>query len=169
MYSTKQKKFKDENLRSYCQSNENCLRRPLLQSVGDHSGRVSATTCCSVCSGGEIPYKHLDILAIGKSKPSKRKGPKIREIDDCMKSTIRSALIKEQSDFMLSECPEMGILGPESVCSDAIIDDICNNSRSIASVEDINYFLLRPELQSCFFIVLMCVVKDAPKPKQRRY
>ena len=47
------------------------------------------------------------------------------------------------------------------VCSDAIIDDYCNNSRSIASVEDINYFFfLRPELQSrffFFFFFLMCV------------
>ena len=40
---------------------------------------IPATTCCSVCSVGEIPYKHL---AVGKSKPSKRRGPRIREIDD---------------------------------------------------------------------------------------
>lgn len=86
-----------------------------------------------------------------------------------MKATIQSALLKERSDFMLSECPEMGILDPESVCSDAIIEDICNNSQSIGSIEDINYFLLRPELQSRFFTVLMCIVKDAPKPKRRRY
>ena len=111
----------------------------------------------------------MDVLSIGKSKPSKRRGARIREIDDGMKIAIKTALIKERSDFMLTECPEMEILGPESICSDAIIDDICNNSQTIASIEDIKYFLLRPALQMRFFTVLMCIVKDAPKPKRRRY
>ena len=85
-----------------------------------------------------------------------------------MKIAIRSALIKERSDFMLSECPEMGILGPESVSSDAIIDDICNNSRSVTSIDDIQYFLLRPEFQSRFFYCFNVRSKDAPRPKRRR-
>ena len=62
----------------------------------------------------------------------------------------------------------MRLLGPELICSDAI-DDICNiYLQTIASIEDIKY-LLRTALQIHFFTVLMCVVKDAPKPKQRRY
>ena len=78
---------------------KNCLRISLLQSVGDHSKCVSATTCCLVCFGGEISYKHLENLSIGKSKPSKRRGARIKEIDDGMKIAIRTALIK---DFMLT-------------------------------------------------------------------
>ena len=52
-----------------------------------------------MCSGGETPYKHLDVLSIGKYKPSKRRGARLREIDDGMKIAIKTALIKEQSDF----------------------------------------------------------------------
>ena len=144
-------------MRTYSQSKENCLRIPLLQSVGDcvhgvSSRCASGLTCCSVCSGGQIPCERLDILCIGPSKPIKRKGRKLREVDDCMKSTIKAALIKERHAFMLTNCPQMGILGPESVCSDAIIEDISSNSQNIASIEDINYFFLRPELQSRFFV-----------------
>ena len=48
----------------------------------------------------------------------------------------------------------MAMIGShQGVCTDAIIDDICSNAHNIVSVEDLDYFLLCPELKSRFFLL----------------
>ena len=173
IYSSKQKKFDDEKLCSYCVSIENCLRIHILHAicehVDSHSKSVPASTCCLVCSGGDVPAERLNILKVGKAKPVKRKRPSIRNVSASMKDKIKEALRKERSEYMMKNCPHIPMIGiHQGVCSDEIIDDICSKAQSITTVEDIDYFLLCPELQSRFFDVVIDIVRDAPRAKQRR-
>lgn len=70
---------------------------------------------------------------------------------------------------MMKNCRHMAMIGThQGVCSDAIIDDICSNAHSLISVEDLDYFLLCPELKSRFFVVVMDMVRSAPPVKHRR-
>ena len=106
-------------------------------------------------------------MNVGPTKPIKRRGGrKIREVDDDMKSCIKASLKHERSEFMRVHCPQMSIIGPQFVCSDAIIDDICKISNSITSVEDIKYFFkTRITIPICY----RDMVKDAPKAKRIKY
>lgn len=86
-----------------------------------------------------------------------------------MESKIKKTLRKERLEYMTKNCPHMAMIGShQGLCSDAIIDDICSNAQNIVSVEDLDYFLLCPELVTFFFIVLMDIVRAAPPAKQRR-
>ena len=64
-----------------------------------HPRSVSASTCCSVCSGGRVPIARLDILTPGKAKSSKRKRQAIRDVSDSMKHEIKEALRKEWLEY----------------------------------------------------------------------
>ena len=91
-------------------------------------------------------------MKVGKAKPVKRRRPKVREINNSLEGKIKETLKKERLEYVTKNCPHMAMIGShQGVCSDAIIDDICSNAHNIVSVEDLDYFLLCPELKSRFF------------------
>ena len=93
----------------------------------------------------------------------------IRDVSNSMKDEIKEALKKERLEYTTKHCPHMLMIGiHQGVCSDVTIEDICSNADNIVSVEELDYFLLCPELKSHFFIVLMDIIRNAPPVKQRR-
>ena len=133
----------------------------------ESSGAVTySSTCCQVCSCGIIPYGRLDILKPG-IRQCRRKPPPVRCISDDMMKELEAKLHQERSQF-LNEKPCYHIFGPQCICCDSVIKDLCSKAKYIADIEDLSSVkLLRPELQSRFFDVIMSTVGNEPPAKRR--
>lgn len=163
------KQVSDSVLEQYCtvKNTENCLRDMLLR--GLESSRVvrDSTTCCSVCSQGKVPYTRLDILKVG-ARQYRKKPTVVREISVKLKEKLELEL-KRERDCIIAEQPQSQILGAQYMCCDAVIHEICCRANSITCVEDLsNIPLLREELRSRFYDVVIGAVGNAPPAKKQR-
>ena len=124
-YNSKQKNYKDDALRSYCdaKNKENCRRRQLLVALGDLDSyvEVDQAVCCDRCTNGNIPYTHLRKLVQRGKKPSKPKPKPLREFADDVLDELKRKLIEER-EKQISHKIGLQALGPQVVC----------NSRTIA-------------------------------------
>ena len=60
----------------------------------------------------------------------------------------------------MAENQSLFILGPQVVCPDSIILNICSIAKFISVISDINSFCIRQELRERFFNVLLATVNS---------
>ena len=161
------KKISDSVLEQYSKSTENCLRGILLKGLESSCVVRQNTACCSVCCGGKVPYPKLDLLTPGP-RQYRKSSPAVREISVDLKKKLELEL-KEERNSVMAERPHMRLLGPQYMCCDAVIRDICSRASSITCVDDLNSItLLRTELRPRFYDVVCRTVGSAPPAKKRR-
>lgn len=154
-------------LETYCSEKENCLRSTLIRSVGGNVEQQSRL-CCTVCNSGCVLSDRLEITQFRAVSTRKRRRVAVRRVDDSLKVLLKRRLLAERVAFV-EENPCWQILGIQFVCSDALISQICDDCKYIASVDDIDSFFVRPELRDRFYDIVVEVVKDAPCIKRRHH
>lgn len=126
-----------------------------------------SSTCCQVCSCGIIPYGRLDILKPG-TRQYRKKPRTVRCISDDVMKELEAKLHHERKQF-LDENSCYRIFGPQCICCDSVIKELCSKAKFITDVEDLSSVkLLRPELRSRFFDVIMNTVGNEPPAKRQR-
>ena len=170
LFTTEQlKRVKDPFLSRFCgvQEKENCRRSIVLQGIGSRERVHLNTGCCDRCSSSHIPCTRLDIL-VPTPPPKGRRCVRLREIDAPLKRKLRVGLLAER-DRVLQEIPEYQMLGANFVCSEPLIEELCDKAAFIRTKEDMDdMFCLRPELHSRFFDTIWKLVSSAPPPCKRR-
>ena len=126
---------------------------------------LGATTCCSNCSGGVIPYVDTDVLAPEKATRNKRRGV-VREISEDVGKKLKDSLLGARKSIM-SSSPGYQMLGHNFVCPDKTISDICVNAKYITNVNDVDMLFLRPDFRQHFFDIVSTCVCNAPPPTKR--
>lgn len=125
------------------------------------------TECCSNCCGGKVPYPKLDLVTQGR-RCYRRRHPKVLVISSELRKWLELRL-KEERTIVMADMPHMKVLGPQYICCDATIEEICSRADSIISVRDLdNVSLLRPELKSHFYNVISDILGGAPPAKKQR-
>ena len=81
------------------------------------------TTCCSVCSLGDVPCERLDILK-PSAKQYRRRPPAVRVVSSELMVELEVKLQRER-DAIIAEKPSFRILVPQYVCCNSVIKDIC--------------------------------------------
>ena len=77
--------------------------------------------------------------------------------------------LEQERDKIMAEKPSYRILGPQYVCADSIIQEICSRAKYITSIDHLDIAFLRPELRVRFYTIVMNIVADAPSTgKQSR-
>ena len=79
-----------------------------------------------------------------------------------------ATLNEELCVVQVEENPCFKMVGPEFVCPDVTIDELCSQATYIDSVHDITIFGVKPELKEHFFNVISSVLsKRIPCKRQR--
>ena len=65
--------------------------------------------------------------------------------------------------------PVFLLFGPDSVCSDSLIDHICSQAKFVKVEDDLSFFALRPELRPLFFRIIIDVLSELPSAKISYY
>ena len=113
---------------------------------------------------GEVPCERLDVLKPIAQK-YQRRPPAVR--DELMQEL--EVKLQGERDSIIAEKPSFRILGPQYVCCNSVIKDICRKACYINSLNDLSFVtLLRPEYRSRFFNVIMETVCNAPPAKRQR-
>ena len=164
MFYSLQQKFKDPKLQQYCFGNENCRRVTLLRSVGSLEDVSRNDACCDVCTPG-VPHA-VDLLTPKATQKRKRRHL-VRRIGKVTSEQLRPRLVEEREKLM-SEHPGYRMIGPEFVCSDAAIGELCQEVKYFNSIDDVNTYHVRPEFRERIFNVLMETVSTDLPPKRSR-
>lgn len=139
----------------------------MLKGLDCSSVVQGSNVCCSVCCSNMVPYPALDVLKPG-AKPYRKRVIALREVTDSVKLQLEEEL-KTEREAILAEKPHLRSLGVQYVCSDAVIKQLCNIASSVTCVNDLRTVtLLRPELQSLFFNVIVKHISNAPPARKRR-
>ena len=130
-YSSKQKV--DAKVKEFCVSKENCRRQEMLKCVGSDEVVSRRGFCCDSCSGLDCirPRLRFETRA-AQVVPSERKSPRAKKKSDHSITQLKSALLLERTRFM-SQHPGFRILGPQMVCPDCVIDNVCKIAHSVES------------------------------------
>ena len=119
--------------------------------VGFLSAVVKQVGSCSIAIG--VPYPKLDVLKPGIRQYHK-KPTAVREISEALTKQLQVEL-EEDRNKILAEKPCYRILGPQCICSDFVIQEICRRAEYVTTVDHLNIHFLRPELISRFYSVVM--------------
>ena len=96
------------------QTLRNCLTEIVLRGF-DSTGVVRHnTTCCSVCSSGEVPREQQDILQ--PSAKQYRKRPHAVRVVSSELMVELEVKLQQERDAIIAEKPSFRILGPQYVC-----------------------------------------------------
>ena len=131
-YSGKQKKV-DAKVKQFCVSKENCRRREMLKCIGNDEVVGRRELCCDTCNGLNCIGSHLRFESQAvQTVSSERKRPRAKKMNDRLTTQLKSALLVERTKF-ISQHPGFRILGPQMVCPDCVIDDVCKIAHSVQS------------------------------------
>ena len=169
-YNSKQKNYKDDALRSYCdpKNTENCRRRQLLVALGDRSHvEIDQAVCCDRCTNGNIPYLHLRRLVKRGKKASKPKPKRLREFTDDILDVLRTKLIEER-EKQISLSIGLQALGSQEVCNSYTIAEICKRAPYVGSPRDLSCISgLRPQFYEPVYNIINSFSECIPpSPKQ---
>ena len=169
-YNSKQKNYKDEVLKSYCdpKNKENCRRRQLLVALGDHSCvEVDQTVCCDRCTKGNVPYVHLRKLVQKGRKASQPKPKRVREFTADVLEELKKKLIEER-DKQISCSIGLQALGYREVCNSHIIEEVCKRAPYVGSPKDLTSISgLRPHFYEPMYNIINSFVECIPPSPKR--
>ena len=163
----KRRKFEDSTLNNFVAASENCRRLTLVRGLGGSDHLVGSERCCDVCTPSAIsPSDRLNVLEIGKSVRHKKRVA-VRYVSDELVSNLKTELRAARSRY-LRENPSFNMVGPEFVCPDVTIDELCSQATYIDTVKDITIFGIKPELKERFFNVISSILSKPNTWKRRR-
>lgn len=152
-------KISDPALKSLVIDKENCLRSTVITALGGTVERHNSL-CCMVCNPSAFTDgERLDIVQVGRAPPRKKRRVAVRRVDKTTTEDLQARLEAERAKFIL-ENPYLCILGPQLVCPDGTIANICSNAKFISVISDMDCFHLRYQLQERFLNVVLAVVNS---------
>lgn len=154
-------KTPDAELRSFCLSQENCLRTTMVRAIG---GEVQERplNCCMVCNPAAFTDGgRLDVVRGVKSVQSRRRRRAVRRVGERVTERLKTELLDERKKY-IAENPSLGMIGAQLVCPDSVVSEICSNVRFISVISDLDAFCPRQELKQRFFDVIIAVVDGTP-------
>ena len=146
----------DQGLANFITNSENCRRLSLLQGLGDSSttdasNRFECCDCCCPSALSSSAYCRLNILKQGVASRVKRRRA-ARSVDkDLLKDklvTARNSFLQQQDDFCA--------VGIQFICSDSVIDKLCEQAKFIQNIDDfpVELFGIRQEIKHTFFSII---------------
>ena len=158
-------------VKDFYDNKENCLRKTILQSIGDSSPiETTIVGCCSHCDANKKLFEsHNPKLVISnKYTASKRRRVAAWDVTESLESNLKDRLLQERHRYV-QDHPAFLFLGEEAVCPDCVIQNICTESRFIKTKEDMtSIYGIRSELSDRFFNVLLDVLSFSPASNKRR-
>lgn len=169
-YNSKQKNYKDDVLRSYCdpKNKENCRRRQLLVALGDHSRvEVDQAVCCDRCTNGNVPYVCLRKLVQKGKKASQPKPKPLQEFTDDVLEELKKKLIEER-EKQISRSIGLQALGSHEVCNSRTIAEVCKRAPYVESPKDLSSISgLRPQFYEPMYNIINSFVECIPPSPKR--
>ena len=135
----------------------------LVHGIGSSESLQQSEACCDVCIS-QCPYVRLDILKAPKQK--RKRKYEVHDVAPSHIDELKSRLVQERENILL-EHPNYRMIGVDFVCPDAIISEVCKQSKYISSVEDMKIYRLRPEFRDRLLNVIMNVLSSIPPPKKK--
>ena len=118
-------------------------------SITDASNRFECCDCCCPSALSSSAYCRLNILKQGVASRVKRRRA-ARSVDkDLLKNklvTARNSFLQQQDDFCA--------VGIQFICSDSVIDKLCEQAKFIKNIDDfpVELFGIRQEIKHTFFL-----------------
>ena len=139
----------------------------MLEAIGSEERAQGNKCCCDSCGvAGLSPRLHFEsfppVTKVGRKRTAEHKNI----TEDTIKK-LKQSLQLERDKFLKCH-PAIILFGPDSVCSDSLIDHICSQAKFVKVEDDLNFFALRPELRPLFFRVIMDVLSELPSAKKSR-
>ena len=125
LFHSRQQKFKDELLQSYCKGRENCLW-VTVHGIGSSVSLQQNHFFCDLCTWSHCPHTRLYILKTRNQKSQKK--------NCCSWHDSIPYQKLEEHEKMLLEHPSYCMIGIDFVCLDIILDKICEQSKYFFSV-----------------------------------
>ena len=120
--------------------------------------------CCDLCTPGELPAK-LNIIPFSFVDTGNQQSVRVRTVPKGIRDELYEALVTAREQ-VVSTNSGLHMLGPEVVCSNRVIHNLCTKAGHIKSVDDLKSFKgLRADLYDLFFNVISEIV---PSPRYRR-
>ena len=124
--------MEDSTLHDFITGSENCRRLTLVRGLGGSDHLVGSERCCDVCTPSAISSgDRLNVLEIGQPVRH-RKRVAVRYISEELVTTLKTELRVARSRY-LEENPSFSMVGPEFVCPDITIDELCSQATYIDS------------------------------------
>ena len=139
----------------------------MLDCLGDpRTHRAPAFECCDSCSPSALTlpvYKQLAVLDKGVTMRRKRRRA-VRRVD---KVILKEKLIKARDD-LLEQRSDFYMVGASFLCSDSVLDKLCDEAKYIQDIEDIpaELFGIWSELKATFYQIICknCTLIHSVRP-----
>ena len=164
-YSRVELKKANKSVAEFIECSENCRRRILLSALGSPEEKQPAhIMCCDSCTSGELPAK-LNIIPFSFVDTGNQQSVRVRTVPKGIRDELYEALVTAREQ-VVSTNSGLRMLGPEVVCSDRVIHNLCTKAGRIKSVDDLKSFKgLRADSYDLFFNIISEIV---PSPRYRR-
>ena len=157
--NSSKKKIEDETLSNFVYSKENCRRKTLILGMGGTGVLEPSERCCDMCTPSAVSADdRLNVLQVGKSVRRKRRVA-VRVVNEELLKNLKCRLCVERDTFM-QESPCLYMVGPDFVCPDVTIDELCAQAEYIETPDDITLFGIRPEMKDRLFKVITDVLSQ---------
>ena len=146
---------------------ENCRRRILLSALGSPGEKQPARVlCCDSCTPGELPAK-LNILPLPSVNTGNQQSVRVHTVPKKVCDELHEALVTAREQVVTTNSG-LRMLGPQVVCGDRVIHNLCKKAGRIQSVDNLKYFKgLRSDLYDLFFSVISEIVSRPRYGRQR--
>ena len=139
----------------------------MLDCLGDpRTRRAPAFECCDCCSPSALTlpvYKQLAVLDKGVAMRRKRRRA-VRRVD---KVILKEKLSKARDD-LLERISDFYMVGASFLCSDSVIDKLCDDAKYIEEIEDMpaELFGIWSELKPTFYQIICenCTLIHSVRP-----
>ena len=138
----------------------------MLDCLGDPSTRrVPQFECCDSCSPSALSLPAYKILAILDQQAVIRKKRR-RAVRRVEKVILKEKLIIARDEF-LERRSDFYMVGASFLCSDDVVDKLCDEAKYIGAIEDIpaELFGIWPDLKDMFFQIICenCTLTFRPR------
>ena len=166
-YSRVELKKAGRSITEFVECSENCHRRILLSALGSPEERQPARIlCCDSCTPGELPAK-LNIIPLPSVNIGNQQSVRVRTVPKRVRDELYEALVTAREQVVTTNSG-LRMLGPQVVCSDRVIHNLCKKAGRIQSVDDLKNFKgLRTDLYDLFFSVISEIVSRPRYGRQR--
>lgn len=154
-YSTIGLKRAEKSVGEFVESSQNCRRRVLLSALGGHEEQQPPRIlCCDSCTPDQLPAD-LNIIPL----PCVHVGNvRVHTVPKAVRDELYEALLVAREQVVTTNSG-LRMLGPQVICSNRVISDLCKKAGHIKSVDDLKCFKgLRTDLYDFFFNVISEIV-----------
>ena len=138
----------------------------MLEAIGSEERGQGNKCCCDSCGVTDLsPRLHFESFPPMAKVGRKRRTVEHKNITEDTVKQLKQSLQLERDKYLKCH-PAFQLFGPDSVCSDSLINHICSQAKFIKVEDDLNFFALRPELRPLFFRIIIDVLSELPRAKR---